>query len=135
MSAPPEGPRPVILKLDARTYRLDTLHEHLIEHGYQVVRGASFKEGLRLARRVQPQLIIVVDNPAAGLDGSNWLALQHADTSAVLAIIPLIIIATNKRATTLKVHELPGRVQVLRAPHQLERLLPTIIKLLTLSDF
>lgn len=135
MTAPVDGPRPLVIKLDAKHYRLDTYNEGLIAQGYQVVRGASLKEGIKLARRVHPDVIITFDNPRANLDAKDWLDIQHSDLEAPLAMIPLLIVAEHRRAEQLKVHELPGRVQVLMQPVEIETLLMAVKNLLILSNF
>ena len=135
MPAAYDAPRPLIIKLDARQYRIDTYHEGLIAHGFQVVRGASTKDGIKLARRIKPDLIIVFDNPRAGLDASQWLQIQHSDSVASLAMTPLLIIATSQRAAQLTIDQLPGRVQLMISPVQLETLVEKVYEMLTLSDF
>jgi DNA-binding NtrC family response regulator len=131
----PTTPRPLIVKLDAHHYRLDTYHEQLVADGFQVVRGTSIKEGIKLIRRVKPDLIVVIDNPGAGLGGSEWLSNQHSDLDGVSAMIPLIIVAERQRVPTLKVHELPGRVKIVQSPLQLDTLITSIRDMLMLSDF
>lgn len=135
MTAAPEAPRPLIIKLDARQYRVDTYSEGLIAHGFQVVRGASTKDGIKLARRVKPDLIMVVDNPRAGLDASKWLQIQHTDSVASLAMTPLLIMASTQRAAQLTIDQLPGRVQILVTPVDISILVAKVHEMLTLSDF
>lgn len=135
MPASHDAPRPLIIKLDARQYRIDTYHEGLIAHGFQVVRGASTKDGIKLARRIKPDLIIVFDNPRAGLDASEWLHIQHSDSVASLAMTPLLIIATSQRMAQLTIDQLPGRVQLMISPVELENLVEKAREMLTLSDF
>jgi hypothetical protein len=130
-----DAPRPLVLKLDAKQYRLDPYTEGLIADGFQVVRGTTPKEGLRLARRAKPDLCLVFDNPKAGLDGKEWLALQHADVEAWLVMIPLLIVAERKRGAELRLHELPGRVRVVTTPLELEVLLAYVHELLKSAGF
>lgn len=130
------APRPIIVKLDAQRRRADRVGDMLIEYGYQVVRGTSVNDGLRVARRIQPDLIMVFDNLKAGLDGKSWLTAQHADISADnLAMIPLLIVTDAKRLPTLKVHELPGRVTVILKPSQQENFVPIVNDVLQTSGF
>ena len=131
----PTEARPLILKLDAKQYRLDPFREELIGAGFQVVRGASLAEGLKLARRARPDLCLVFDNPKAGVDGQAWLSLQHSDVEAMLATVPLIIVAERKRMVGLRPHELPGRVKVVSAPVEMTQLIPTITQLLDAANF
>ncbi len=136
MSSANHAPRPIIVKLDGQHRRADRISDLLIESGYQVVRGSSVRDGLRVARRVQPDLIIVFDNLKVGLDGQEWLNQQHSDVSADnLAMIPLLIVTDTKRLATLKVHELPGRVKIIAKPNENERFVPIVHKLLTMAGF
>lgn len=130
------APRPIIVKLDAQRRRTDRVGDMLVEYGYQVVRGTSVREGLRVARRIQPDLIMVFDNLKAGLDGKAWLNEQHSDVSAEnLAMIPLLIVTNTARLPVLKVHELPGRVKIVLKPSDNERFVPIVNTLLSTSDF
>jgi DNA-binding response OmpR family regulator len=135
MPAAHDAPRPLIIKLDAKQYRIDTYSEGLIAHGFQVVRGASTKDGIKLARRVEPDLIIVFDNLRAGMDATKWLHIQHSDSVASLAMTPLLIVATSRRATQLTVDQLPGRVQLMTSPVEVDKLVAKVQSMLTLSDF
>ena len=105
--------RPLIVKVDAFHYRMDLVANQLIEAGFQLVRASTVKEGIRLARRCKPVLILTIDNPRAGIDGAHWLEVQHSDSEVSLAMTPLLILAETGRAERLKVHELPDRVQIL----------------------
>lgn len=116
-------PRPLIVKVDAAHHRLDTITNWFIDNGFQVVKAASIKEGIKLARRSKPTLIVAVDNPKAGLDAAHWLETQHSDSESALAMTPLLIIAETTRAPRLIVHELPDRVKVLSKPLTPENLL------------
>lgn len=136
MPSPHHAPRPIIVKLDAQRRRADRISDVLIEAGYQVVRGSSVRDGLRVARRVQPDLIMVFDNLKVGLDGQEWLDLQHSDVSADnLAMIPLLIVTDRKRLPTLQVHELPGRVKIIVKPNENEYFVPIVHKLLSMAGF
>ena len=130
------APRPIIVKLNAQRRRSDHVGDMLVEYGYQVVRGTSVHEGLRVARRIQPDLIIVFDNLKAGLDGKDWLNQQHSDVSVDnLAMIPLLIVTDTKRLPSLKVHELPGRVKIILKSSGHEHFVPIVNNLLSTSDF
>lgn len=116
-------PRPLIIKVDPTHHRLDTIANWFVENGFQVIKAASIKEGIKLARRSKPTLIVAVDNPKAGLDAAHWLETQHSDTEGALAMTPLLIVAEANRATRLVVHELPDRVKVVAKPLTPEYLL------------
>lgn len=124
------APRPLIVKIDALHARLDLVGNHLIEAGFQLVRASTIKEGIRLARRCRPVLILAIDNRQAGIDGAEWLEMQHSDKEVSLALTPLIILAEMGRAERLKVHELPDRVQILPsmlAPEELVKHIQDIL--------
>lgn len=128
-------PRPLIIKIDAAHHRLDSITGWLIENGFQVVKAASIKEGIKLARRSKPTLIVAIDNPKAGLDAAHWLEIQHSDTESTLAMTPLLIVADTHRATRLYVHELPDRVKVLPKPLTAELLLAAAHHILNAWQF
>ena len=108
-------PRPLIIKIDGKSHRLDRIATHFIEDGFQVVKAPSVKEGIKIAQRSEPHLIIVVDNLKAGLNAEKWLVAQHSDSYAHLVMTPLLILASAKRLEILEVHELPDRVKILPA--------------------
>jgi DNA-binding response OmpR family regulator len=115
-------PRPLIVKIDPIHHRKDALADMLIEAGFQVARASSIKEGIKLARRCKPNLIVTVDNSKAGVDAVKWLELQHSDSEVGLAMTPLLILAEFHRSERLHIHELPDRVKVLLKsvpPHEL----------------
>lgn len=106
--------RAVIVKLHHNLYALDLYSDRLQTQGYSVVSADSYAAMLDAVHRNRPALIIVHDDPAAGVDAVHWLELQHNDRVAALAMTPLIILADAERANQLKVQELPDRVIVLR---------------------
>jgi DNA-binding response OmpR family regulator len=130
------APRPIIIKLDARPHRLDGVAQTLIDGGFQVIRARSPQDALKFAHRLHPDLILVIDNPRAGIDGKAWLALQHSDVSADnAAMCPLLILLDKRRADILRGHELPGRVKLLVKPQEDAQLLDVVHQFLRISDF
>ncbi len=127
----PVTPRPLIIKVDATRYRQDKFTDRLIEAGYQVVKAKTIKDGIKLARRSKPSLIIAVDNPEAGIKADTWLEIQHSDVEPTLALTPLLIVADSQRANRLRVHELPDRVKVIQRPIQPDTLIRDIDLFLT----
>ncbi|NDJ85185.1 MAG: hypothetical protein GYB66_04815 [Chloroflexi bacterium] len=128
-------PRPLVMKIDARPPRLDLAGERLIEAGFQLVKAASIKEGIRLARRCNPHLIVTVDNPRRGFDAVQWLEQQHSDTSVALAMTPLVVLADEYRVDRLAIHELPDRVRILTQPVNPEQLLAEVRQILSVWRF
>lgn len=135
MTAPTNSPRPLIVKVDARHPRTDTYHVGLVASGFQVVRAETVTSGIQLARRAEPSLILVLDNLQAGLDAREWLAAQHADQDASLAMVPLLILASQRREALLRIHELPGRVRVLALPLDMAQLVQAVRSLISQADF
>jgi CheY-like chemotaxis protein len=111
-----EAPRQTILKVDHSRALLDRWRDWLVDGGYHVIRARSFKDGVRLARRVHPNVIIVMDDPKNDLDAIEWLELQHADADPVLAMTPLLIIADARQNDEVRLQELPDRVRVVVRP-------------------
>ncbi len=129
------APRPVVVKVDATRYRLDTLTNRFIDAGFQVVKATSIKEGLKVARRCKPNLIVAIDNLRSGLDAVQWLELQHSDVEGALAMTPLLIVTDNKRVESLRIHELPDRVKVLQRSRKHEAVVNNAQRLLGHGHF
>lgn len=128
-------PRPLLVKIDVNHYRIDTLSAALIEAGFQLVKAASVKEGLKLARRCHPNLILALDNPQADVDAARWLEMQHSDPEGSLVMTPLLILADEKRIERLKIHELPDRVKVLSLKTPAHELVWHVHQLLAVGSF
>jgi CheY-like chemotaxis protein len=128
-------PRPLVIKVDATHYPLDVFSDRLVSEGFQVVKAASLKEGIKLARRCKPDLVVAVDDPATGIDAAEWLELQHSDNEVTLAMTPLLILAESNRVERLRIHELPDRVRVLQRPLDLRELIRAARQMLAAWDF
>lgn len=126
--------RPLVVKVDATHYPMDVFGDRLISEGFQVVKASSLKEGLKLARRCKPDLVVTIDDSEAGVDSIEWLELQHSDTEASLAMTPLLILAENLRLERLRVHELPDRVKVLQRPLELREFIQAARQMLQVWD-
>jgi DNA-binding NtrC family response regulator len=127
--------RSLVVKVDATHHRLDCYSKYLIENGFQVVNASTIKEGIKLARRCRPDLIIAVDNYKSGLDAGQWLEIQHSDSEPTLAMTPLLIVADAGRAERLRLHELPDRIKVLERPLPPEALSDEANQILMAWDF
>lgn len=128
-------PRPLVVKVDATHHTSDVYSENFISAGFQVVRAMSVKEGIKLARRCKPDLIVTLDDPKHGIDAAEWLRVQHSDTEARLAMTPLIILAANRNLDRLRIHELPDRVRVLQRALDFNSLLSHVRQMLARWDF
>lgn len=132
MSVPP---RSLVVKIDATHHRSDRYSKHLIDNGFQVVNASTIKDGIKLARRCRPDLIIAVDNQKSRLDAGKWLEIQHSDSEPTLAMTPLLIVADAGRAERLRLHELPDRIKVLSRPLAPEALIDEANQILLAWDF
>jgi DNA-binding response OmpR family regulator len=130
----PNTPRPLVVKVDVARMQ-DTYGNHLITEGFQVVKAASIKDGIKVARRSKPDLILVIDNLKQNLDAAEWLEAQHNDSNVSLALTPLVIIAPAKRAERLIIHELPDRVEIMQQPFGLPALSEKIRYMLSIGSF
>lgn len=110
------APRLTIIKLDNSYYLRDRWRDRLTEAGFQVIRARDYQDGLRLARRIHPDLIFLVDDQPRGMDAIEWIELQHTDQDGVLALTPLLILAGRKAGAEVRLQELPDRVRLLLRP-------------------
>jgi uncharacterized small protein (DUF1192 family) len=77
----------------------------------------------------------VYDDPSTNIDAIEWLKVQH-NSSAKLAMTPLLVLAESNRLSLLKVEELPDRVVVLqRRSDTLNQLTRTVHKILRTWGF
>jgi CheY-like chemotaxis protein len=123
-----------ILKLYNKTYTLDPYHDRLASVGFDVIDAANYAEALLLAHQHHPDLIVVYDDPSAGIDALAWLDAQHNDRLSWMATTPLMILADALRAPDLRRHELADRVVVvLRRADTLNQLTRTVRRLLHIN--
>ncbi|MBN1203024.1 MAG: hypothetical protein JXJ20_14335 [Anaerolineae bacterium] len=122
-------PRALILKLDNSPRRLDRVHDALVAAGFQVVRVCAPAEAIRVARRCRPNVFLVNDHPAAGVDAERWIERQHSDPVAQFAITPLVILAGPRRAKRLTLQAIPDRVIVIPRPPAPQHLVTTVQRL------
>lgn len=127
--------RPLVVKIDATQYPLDVFSDRFISEGFQVVKASTIKEGIKLARRCQPNLILSIDDPKQGIDGARWLEMQHSDVETSLVMTPLLILANADRVERLRIHELPDRVRVLQRPIELRELVQVAQQMLSQWEF
>ncbi|MBX3082139.1 MAG: hypothetical protein KF716_10945 [Anaerolineae bacterium] len=120
-----------ILELNNTNYTLDPYHDRLESVGFDVIDATTYADGLAFAHTHRPDLIIVHDDPAAGVDAVKWLEMQHNDRQSWLATTPLLILADTTRAAELRIHELPDRVvMVLRRSDTLNQVTRTVKQML-----
>jgi PAS domain S-box-containing protein len=78
----------IALVIDDDAIMLDILENYVSKGGYQVVLANSGKEGLNLAKKLRPR-IIILDVMMPGIDG--WMVLAALKEDIDLAEIPVII--------------------------------------------
>jgi signal transduction histidine kinase/DNA-binding response OmpR family regulator len=84
----PEG-APTVLVIDDDPTVHDLLQRFLSKEGFRMVATAEGKEGLRLARTLQP-VVIILDVMMPDMDG--WAVLAALKADAVLANIPVVML-------------------------------------------
>ncbi|HAE40762.1 MAG TPA: hypothetical protein DCG57_19330 [Candidatus Riflebacteria bacterium] len=92
-SLPPESlsttSQPVILAIDDDPESLELIDRHLSREGFTVVCASSGVEGLKMAREIQPD-IILLDVVMPGESG--WDILSLSKTDPLLSHIPVILL-------------------------------------------
>ena len=81
--------RGTILVIDDDPAVRDLMSRFLMKQGFQVVTGDSGKEGLRLAKQIDP-VLITLDVEMPEMDG--WRVLQQLKADSDLAEIPVIMV-------------------------------------------
>ncbi len=106
--------RTVIVKLYNTTYTLDPYSDRLDSLGYELINTTSYANTLKAAREFKAALIIVHDDPNAGIDAIKWIEMQHMDPLPALPMVPIIIVCDLSRLATLRFEEIVDRVIVLQ---------------------
>jgi len=106
----------IALVIDDDAIMLDILENYVSKAGYQVVLAGSGKDGLNLAKKLLPR-IIILDVMMPGMDG--WMVLSALKEDAELAAIPVIIASlTEDRSVGYEL----GAVEYLTKPVDKEEL-------------
>ncbi|MEP7289018.1 MAG: hypothetical protein ABI947_24960 [Chloroflexota bacterium] len=123
-----------ILELCNTSNTLDVYSDRLSSLGYEVISADNYTDAIKLARQYQPEMIVVYDDPATGIDAFKWIEMQHTDRLARLAVTPLLILADHSRIGQLRIEELADRVVVLqRRADTLNQLTRTVKRLLQIG--
>ncbi|HLY27152.1 MAG TPA: hypothetical protein VKQ72_12480 [Aggregatilineales bacterium] len=124
--------RTYILEISNTGNLLDLYGDRLTSQGYEVLTATNYSDALKLARQHKPCIIIVYDDPTTNVDALRWLEIQHTDSQAQLAMIPLLVLADATRLAALKDEQMPDRVVVLQRRsdtlNQLTRAVKTLIR-------
>ncbi len=114
----------IALVIDDDAIMLDILENYVSKAGYQVILASSGKEGLNLAKKLHPR-IIILDVMMPGMDG--WMVLSALKEDAELAAIPVIIASlTEDRSVGYEL----GAVEYLIKPVDKEELIRVLRKYL-----
>ena len=95
-TAPPKDKRALVLHVDNMQTNIDVVRSILEPSGYQVIAAQSVKEGLELARRIKPDLI-VSDVHMPHQDGYDFIRLVRAEPE--LAKIPFVFLSSSVWST------------------------------------
>jgi CheY-like chemotaxis protein len=87
--APPVGSESIVLAIDDDPSVHDLLRRSLMRHGFRVESAYSGDEGLRLARKLQPEAI-TLDVLMHGIDG--WGVLRALKADHEISQIPVIML-------------------------------------------
>jgi CheY-like chemotaxis protein len=89
MATPSTGPRRTILIIDDQPFFINMQQAMLKQQGYQVLSSTSGPEGLKLAKKHKPDLILL-DIEMPGMDG--FAVCEQLKQDQELREIPVIII-------------------------------------------
>ncbi len=93
--APPQAKRAVLLFVDNSPTNLQLARSILVPHGYAVISAGSVQEGMELARRSRPDLI-VSDIHMPQQDGYDFVHQVQADPE--LCRIPFVFLSSSVRS-------------------------------------
>ncbi|HLA43080.1 MAG TPA: response regulator [Aggregatilineales bacterium] len=112
-----------ILVIDDDVLNLEAIVELLQFNGYDVVAADSGEEGVQLARKIHPDVIMcdILMTPISGFDVIQILS-QDAETAS----IPVIIVSALTEPSNIHRGLELGAVEYLRKPYEHEELLATL---------
>ena len=114
---------PVILLVDDNTINLQLLHETLDGQGYQLLAARSGEEALRIARKANPDLILL-DIMMPGIDGYETCARLKADDATRNSVV---IFLTALQSTEEKVRGLSmGAMDFITKPFDPEEIIARV---------
>ncbi|TWU01941.1 response regulator [Neorhodopirellula pilleata] len=130
VAEPTEPTGPKILLVDDDLEIVETVKYALESSGYQVVVARDGNQGLALAERETPELMILdMMMPKR----SGFLVLEKLRRELELPL-PVIMITGNEGSRHQAYAELLGVSEYIRKPFSMERLLDAVARLLTKPD-
>jgi CheY-like chemotaxis protein len=114
---------PVILLVDDNDINLKVLHQALAGHGYKLLVARSGEDALRIARKANPDLILL-DIMMPGIDGYETCARLKADETTRNAVVIFLSALQN---TQEKVRGLSmGAMDFITKPFDLEEIVARV---------
>jgi two-component system, cell cycle response regulator DivK len=105
-----------------------TIYSTILRHcGYEVVEAGTGEEGIRLAREVQPS-VILMDVAMPGIDG--WEATRRLKQDETTAKIPVIALTAHAMADDRRKAEEAGCSDYLAKPIEPRRVVEAVEKML-----
>ena len=115
--------KPIILLVDDNTINLQLLHETLDGQGYQLLAARSGEEALRIARKANPDLILL-DIMMPGIDGYETCVRLKADDATRNSVV---IFLTALQSTEEKVRGLSlGAMDFITKPFDPEEIIARV---------
>ena len=123
-TAPVKDKSALVLFVDNMQTNIDLVRSTLEPSGYQVIAARTVKEGLELARRMKPDLI-VSDVHMPQQDGYDFIRLVQAEPE--LAKIPFVFLSSSVRSTREQQNALlRGAIKFLSRPIEPQVLLEEV---------
>ena len=116
-----------ILVVDDESDLVEITQSHLEEAGYQVLTASDGQEGLEVARRTKPDMIIL-DIAMPGMNGLEMLRILRATPG--LATIPVLMLTAKGHSENIFESERLFAVDFLIKPYTYEALLYAVRKVL-----
>ncbi len=123
-SAPPQKKLALVLFVDNMQTNIDVVRSILEPSGFEVATALSAHEGLELARRVKPDLILS-DVHMPHVDGYSFMRMVRND--AILRDIPFVLLSASVWSTREKAKALEqGASEFLSRPIEAQQLLEAV---------
>jgi CheY-like chemotaxis protein len=111
--------RPLVLHIDDSPLLIETTKAMLVSIGCDVISALNGEEGLALARKNKPDLILV-DAMMPGIDGYTTTRALKAD--AATSTIPVVMLTGNDQVKSVDLSHSAGADGYIVKPIQVDRL-------------